>query len=411
MPAITSKQTLVGRTALAAVATALCGAVAVSAQVGAPVPQWTSGGPESAFIISLGVDPLRPQIAFAGTAGLGLHRSRDAGRSWQRVGPELPTRNHTAVYVDPANPNTVLLGISRTGLFRSDDGGDSWMSANISATLPQVTTVQSITSDPRNPQVIFLGTQFDGIFRSDDHGATWVAKNDGISLRRANVVLPDPHRAARVYAAIQSLGVMRSDDNGDSWTDISTGLTNRAVSSLAIDPIDERILYAGTSRGVFKTTDGGALWVETNLGLNHLAVTALLIDPRDPSTLYAGTVRGGVYRSSNAGGTWFQVNQGMISNPIIQAMVSSSAGALRIYVGTAGQGVFSYASECLGPFPGDCNGDGVVTVDEILVGLNIALGFESLTQCPQFDTNGDGQVTVNELLAALDAALGGCPVL
>lgn len=58
---------------------------------------------------------------------------------------------------------------------------------------------------------------------------------------------------------------------------------------------------------------------------------------------------------------------------------------------------------------GDCNGDGEVTVDELLTGVNIALGSLPIERCPVFDANGDGAVTVNEILVAVNNALGGCP--
>lgn len=58
---------------------------------------------------------------------------------------------------------------------------------------------------------------------------------------------------------------------------------------------------------------------------------------------------------------------------------------------------------------GDCNGDGVVTVDEILIGVNIALGNLDVSACENFDANGDGQVTVDEILTAVNNALNGCP--
>jgi pseudomonalisin len=57
---------------------------------------------------------------------------------------------------------------------------------------------------------------------------------------------------------------------------------------------------------------------------------------------------------------------------------------------------------------GDCNGDGAVTVDEILTGVNIALGATPDSQCPGLDANGDAMVTVDELLQAVDHALNGC---
>jgi hypothetical protein len=58
--------------------------------------------------------------------------------------------------------------------------------------------------------------------------------------------------------------------------------------------------------------------------------------------------------------------------------------------------------------PGDCSGDGTVTVDEILTLVNIALGNALVASCDSGDGNGDGQVTVDEILAAVNAALNGC---
>jgi len=57
---------------------------------------------------------------------------------------------------------------------------------------------------------------------------------------------------------------------------------------------------------------------------------------------------------------------------------------------------------------GNCNGDGAVTVDELLTAVNIALGISPVEQCPAFDVNGDGAVTVNEILAGVTNALNGC---
>jgi hypothetical protein len=58
---------------------------------------------------------------------------------------------------------------------------------------------------------------------------------------------------------------------------------------------------------------------------------------------------------------------------------------------------------------GDCDGSGVVTVDDLLKGVNIALGTLPLSQCSAFDLNGDGAVTVDEILIAVNNALNGCP--
>jgi len=57
---------------------------------------------------------------------------------------------------------------------------------------------------------------------------------------------------------------------------------------------------------------------------------------------------------------------------------------------------------------GDCSGDGVVTVDELMVGVRAALGAAAVAQCAAIDSSGDEQVTVDELIAAVTRASLGC---
>jgi len=56
----------------------------------------------------------------------------------------------------------------------------------------------------------------------------------------------------------------------------------------------------------------------------------------------------------------------------------------------------------------DCDGDGAVSVAELIRGVNIALGNAALDNCPSFDANGSGTVEVNELIRAVGNALEGC---
>ena len=59
---------------------------------------------------------------------------------------------------------------------------------------------------------------------------------------------------------------------------------------------------------------------------------------------------------------------------------------------------------------GDCNGDGAVEINELILGVNIALNVLDISQCPNLD-DGQGTVTVDRLIAAVNSALcdcGGC---
>jgi len=57
---------------------------------------------------------------------------------------------------------------------------------------------------------------------------------------------------------------------------------------------------------------------------------------------------------------------------------------------------------------GDCNGDGEVTVNELISMVNIALGNADLSSCMAGDANGSGDITINEIIAGVNNALNGC---
>jgi hypothetical protein len=67
------------------------------------------------------------------------------------------------------------------------------------------------------------------------------------------------------------------------------------------------------------------------------------------------------------------------------------------------------ATEVPGTCIGDCGSDGEVTVDELIIGVNMALGVTPLSACPIFDADGDGEVTIDEILRGVNNTLEGCP--
>src|SRR5204863_8439931 len=92
-----------------------------------------------------------------------------------------------------------------------------------------------------------------------------------------------------------------------------------------------------------KTTDGGANWTAANTGLIASSVSSLAIDSA-LSTLYGGTLHGeGIFKSANSGDCWMAVNSGPL--PGIYALGIDHSAPPKLYVGTAGGGVF-LASTC-----------------------------------------------------------------
>jgi len=66
----------------------------------------------------------------------------------------------------------------------------------------------------------------------------------------------------------------------------------------------------------------------------------------------------------------------------------------------------SARAQCIG----DCNGNNVVTVTEVVTGIDVALEVVPYASCSAFDANNDVKVTVDELVAGVHRALTGCPV-
>jgi photosystem II stability/assembly factor-like uncharacterized protein len=120
------------------------------------------------------------------------------------------------------------------------------------------------------------------------------------------------------------------------WT--TNGPNGQQIRALAIDPANPATVYAGTyGGGVFKSTDGGGSWTATNTGLTSTSVNALAIDPSTPVILYAGTSEGGVFKSINGGASW--INTGLI-NAYVQVLAIDPSNPAMLYAGTQGSGVY-----------------------------------------------------------------------
>lgn len=120
-----------------------------------------------------------------------------------------------------------------------------------------------------------------------------------------------------------------------SWTNL--GPEGQDIRALAIDPTSHQTLYAGSlGGGVFKSTDGGGSWNAITTGLTDTLVHCLAINPTAPPTLYAGT-DGGVFKSTNGGSNWIATG---LSLNHISALAIDPKVPQTIYAGTEGQGIY-----------------------------------------------------------------------
>jgi hypothetical protein len=94
--------------------------------------------------------------------------------------------------------------------------------------------------------------------------------------------------------------------------------------------------------------------------------------------------------------------KGLVSSPTLRLVLARSALLAAVVCG------LFFGSRAWAQCAGDCNADGNVTIDELLVGVQIVLDLRPAIDCPPVDDDGDGSVTISELVRAVDTALNGC---
>lgn len=136
-----------------------------------------------------------------------------------------------------------------------------------------------------------------------------------------------------VLAAL--LGAACSDDLPE-WR--SLGPYSGTVLTLAFDPSDPEIAYAGTrDGGVFRSVDGGNTWGLATRGLNGSTVNHIVVDPVTRA-VYASTQTRGVFRSRNFGYSWRSRDRGLNSDATRTLLIGREAGDL--FAGTFGRGIY-----------------------------------------------------------------------
>jgi len=140
-----------------------------------------------------------------------------------------------------------------------------------------------------------------GVFRSNDGGATWEAFSDGLPFLPVTAIVG---RAGQLYVSLDGGGVWRSR-NGEAWESASEGVGDTQVLSLANDPRNPQILFAGTRNdGVFFSNNGGDGWIRAGSGLTAGAYLTLEFDPGNSQRVFAGNANGFLFESTDGGQIW-----------------------------------------------------------------------------------------------------------
>jgi photosystem II stability/assembly factor-like uncharacterized protein len=290
---------------------------------------------------SIAVSDSDPNVIYVGTGeacirgnisfGDGVYRSNDAGKTWANVGLK-DTRHIGSVIVHPTNPDVAFVAAlghaygtnTERGIFRTRDGGKTWEKVLY---LDDRTGGIDVVFDPQNPHILFAamwtgyrtpwtlssGGEKDGLYRSNDDGATWKrVEGNGLPdgpLGKIGVSVSGADSNV-VYALIEAKkgGLYRSDDGGTNWALINDDhrFRQRAwyFTHVWADTKDSNKVYIANT-GLYRSIDGGKSFDRLNAphGDHH----ALWIDPNNPNRLINGN-DGGATISIDGGKNWSAQN-------------------------------------------------------------------------------------------------------
>ena len=298
----------------------------------------TDGQIHSSSVGAIGIAPSNPDIVYIGTGeseirgniiqGDGTYKTTDGGKTWASIGL-ADTQVISKIRVHPTNPDVVFVaafghhaapGPDR-GVFRSKDGGKTWEKILFR---DNKTGAIELILDPNNPQVIYTalweayrnswemssGGPGSGIFKSTDGGDHWteISRNSGLPKGILGKIGLSVSAADsnRVYAQIEAEdgGFFRSDDAGATWTKVTDrrDLRQRAFyyTRVYADPRAKDTVYQ-LNVNFWKSTDAGKTWTQIRPphGDNH----DMWIARDNPGRMIEAN-DGGAAVSVNGGETW-----------------------------------------------------------------------------------------------------------
>ncbi|MBX2913615.1 MAG: glycosyl hydrolase [Cyclobacteriaceae bacterium] len=262
------------------------------------------------------------------SSGYGLWKSTDAGKTWSDIGLKN-SRHVPRIRIHPRNPDLVYAAVlgdlfkpsADRGVYRSKDGGKTWekiLFANDNA------GAVDLILDPNNPRIIYASTwrikrtpyslesggEGSALWKSTDGGDNWtnISANKGLPKGIWGIVgvTVSPVNSNRVYAIIENDkgGVYRSDDGGETWNHVNDErkLRQRAwyYSKIYADTKDEDIVYVMNVQ-YHRSKDGGKTFETYNAphGDHH----DLWIAPEDNQRMVIAD-DGGAQVSYDAGENW-----------------------------------------------------------------------------------------------------------
>src|SRR5690242_225326 len=194
----------------------------------------------------------------------------------------------------------------------------------------------------RKDGTFILGAAQGGIWTFDPTTGNWIDRTDNLPSLATGALAIAPSNDSIVYdgtgeGALSGdsyfgNGILKSTDGGVTWAHVSGDyFLGVSISRLAVDPNDAGHLYATVLRGrggahrvspplhsaygIWESHDGGVSWTLLMAApAGSLGATDIRLDPRAPSTLYASFWGDKIYKSTNGGGTWAPIMNGLPTN-------------------------------------------------------------------------------------------------
>jgi photosystem II stability/assembly factor-like uncharacterized protein len=320
----------------------------VCACISAPRMQaqvWQAMGPAGGDVRALASDPARPSTLYLGTTDGAIFGSRDAGVDWEQLGVVGESQNGvvTSIIVDPRD-SARIYGSTWTreiageggGVFLSSDGGKSWRDVGLSGH-----AVRALAQAASDPAVLVAGA-LDGVFLSRDSGETWhrVTPAGDSELRNFDSLAIDPRNPRIIYAGTFHLP-WKTTDSGAHWARIHTGMIDDSdVLSLVTDTENSRRVFASACSGIYRSDDAGAAWEKLE-GIPYSSRRTPVIrqDAARPAILYAGTTEG-LWKSADSGASWRQISpRSWVINSMV--ILPRDGGESRVLLGTEQHGVLA----------------------------------------------------------------------
>ena len=310
------------------------------------------------------VDPANPKVLYAGAgqngSGSGVYKSEDAGLTWQLASTGLPAEDVAALVISQAETPTLYAAVGVRGyIYASTDGAQSWK--RIGNTELFGGFERRLYRAATNAKLLFSLARPGGLARSRDGGRTWTPIDQGLPKDEHEVYVLslaiDPTDANVIYAGTggfvgQGHGVYKSTDGGDTWSPINRGMIDYRLTAIAVNPAKPQTIYAGSDAGeLFKSTDAGQTWDDLTEQLplrqeSHSAIEEIFLDPAKPDTLYLLCDRVGILASSDGGLKWSALGMpGQSDSQSLTAMTVLFGPSPILILGLEREGGWRYAPD------------------------------------------------------------------